>query len=163
VFHIQKSLDWYRIKEIYLCICKCKGPQCYKRFDAPRCPHNRHVKVVRLLALCNGHLDAYPQEIFLELISVRGWFDPRAIVWPEELSQWQIAVTPLGIKPATFWRVGQYLSQPRHCVTRNSSVTGMNLWLTYYGTIWSCTHISLQVLTEFLHLNPYAMLLLFVF
>jgi len=43
----------------------------------------------------------------------------------------------------------------------------INYWdefvTVYYGNIWSCMYTNLQVLMEFLHLNPYAMLLLFVF
>ena len=43
-----------------------------------------------------------PQEIFLTLISVRSWIYPTAIMQLEELSQWKISMTPLGIKPLTF-------------------------------------------------------------
>jgi hypothetical protein len=76
-----------------------------------------------------------PQEIFLVLISIRDWVDPRAIVRPEGLCHWKIPMTLLGIELVTFWLVVQCLNQLRHRMPR---LVYVRVWIVHMGLESSC-------------------------
>ena len=56
-----------------------------RKLKVPGFSETGHLNVVMLSAVSTGRL--YPQEISLVLMSVKGRVDPRAILWPEGLSQ----------------------------------------------------------------------------
>jgi hypothetical protein len=66
-------------------------PWGFQEAETLRFHNNRHKKVLKLLAYAPAAFA--PQELFLVLIYVRGWFDCRAIVRPEGLLQWKIPMT----------------------------------------------------------------------
>jgi hypothetical protein len=66
----------------------------------------------------------YPPRRSLILISVRGWVQPRAIVWLEESEQLKNSTTSSRIEPATFRLVAQCLNQPAYRVPKGKAISG---------------------------------------
>jgi hypothetical protein len=112
---------------IHFARSRAKVKQChYRPWQTLRVPGGWGSQILRQLAHEDGTFVSpthWPPltlgNIYLLLVSVRGWVDPRTIMRPRGLCQRNIPMTPSGIDPATIRFVAQCLT---HCATASPTL-----------------------------------------
>jgi len=87
------------------------------------------------------------QELFLVLISVREWVDPKDRVWPEWVSQWKIPMTPLGNRTRDLPGCSA-VSQPTAPPRAQNARTCLTSWGTNSFTKRTVLHIVSWLVTS---------------
>jgi hypothetical protein len=108
-----------KVQTIPLQVWTC--PQSSRRLRLPEFLDYRHTKVERLSAIRTGRL--YPQEIYLVLISVRGWADRRVNSAAGRIMSMNKSQL---IEPATIQLVAQCLTQLRRRVSHEGEAPMRN-------------------------------------
>jgi hypothetical protein len=94
--------------------CTClEKTRAFQETEAPIFHDSQHMKMVSPM-----HCQLYLQEIFLVIISVRGWVGPGSTVRSEGIYQCEIPVTPLVIEPETFRLLDQCFNRLKHRVSK---------------------------------------------
>jgi hypothetical protein len=110
-----------------------EGPLGFLEVEAPEFLDNRHMKVVRLSAQRTGRL--YPQEGFLVVISVRGWVDLRAVVWPGRIKSLKNSSDSIGNRTRDL----------PVCITVPQPTTPPRNWQGNTGVLFLCCGSSIRL------------------